>query len=882
MAWLHELGRRIRMLGRRSNLERELDDEMRLHLDLRGQRLEARGLAPDEAVMAARRRFGNTLRLREEGMDAWRWTWLEHFGQDIRFGARTLLKNPAFALTAVVTLALATGATTAIFSIVNGVLLKALPFESPDRLVKVSGRAWAEDRGGAPDPMTGGLAARESIAYSRSESLEGLAGYEVSTVLLHGQSGLERLHSARVDLGLLTLLGAQPLLGRVFRQDDSLDVVVISARVWEQRFNADRSVSGRTVTLDGRPFTIVGVMPDDFQFPYRSGALLQGTTPEGRTDIWTPIAPAQPAGSTGMRRGRLQTIARLKPGVSVASATADLRVIAAQVEAEIRARPETANFRVGVQLTPLADVVVAPVRRSLWLLFAAVGLVLGAGCANVANLLLARMSGRVREVVTRAALGAGPLRLARQFLAESLLLSLGGGLAGAVLAWWGTEFLMKLAAARIPRAHEVSMDWQVFAFLLAACVGIAVLFGMAPAIAAARMDVHDVTKESGRATMGRGYRTLRDALVVLEVTLAVVLAVGAALVVREITRLQRVDTGMTTTNVLTLHVTPRTTAADYYAIEERTSQLPGVRAAGFIQMVPLQNWGWEADFNIQGLPPDSVRRRTELRYVTPGYFKALGIPLLQGRFLNTGDTAEAPRVILVNEALARQYFGDQSPVGRELDRGTIVGVVGNVRQVGLDRPAGPELYYPAAQNVTMATDIGMSLVVRTDGAPEGHTDTIRAAVRDVNPNLAIFNVKTMDQVLADSLWQLNLYRWLIGLFSGLTLVLAVIGLYGVISYAATARTREFAIRLALGSDPRTLTRLVLNRALGLTGAGLICGGFAAVMLSSYLQALSVSQGPDAFVLAITSLVVLTVALAACAVPALRAATVDPVTALRHE
>ena len=882
MEWLRELVGRMRMLGRRSRQARELDEEMRLHLALRAEKLEARGLAADEASLAARRRFGNPLRLREDAMEPWRWAWIEQLAQDVRFGARTLFKSPAFAATAIVTLALATGATTAIFSVVNGVLLKPLPFESPERLVKINGRMWAEDRAGAPEPMGAPLRAPEFLAYASSTSLEGLAGYEVTTALMHGQSGMERLNAVRVDLGLFVLLGTRPVLGRVFRPDDALDVAVISARLWEERFGRDPALPGRAITLDGRSFTIVGVMPERFQFPYRSASLMSGTSPEARTDVWMPVPSIRAASDGQLRRGRLHTIGRLKSGVTLEAASAELRVLARQVEAEYRTRPATASFRVGVELVPLADAVVAPVRRSLWMLLAAVGLVLAAACANVANLLLARMAVRVREVVTRAALGAGPLRLARQFLAESLMLSLAGGLLGAAVAWWGSDLLMKVAAARIPRAHEVSLDWQAFAFLLGACVAVAVLFGMAPALTAARTNVHDVTKDSGRGSMGRGYRALRDGLVVLEVALAFVLMVGAALVVREMMRLQRVDTGMNVENVLTLHLTPRTTAADYYAIEERTLRLPGVRGAGFTQMVPLQNWGWDAEFRIKGLPPDSVARRAELRYVTPGYFHALGIPLLQGRLLSASDTAEAPPVILVNEALARQYFGDQSPVGRALDRGTIAGVVGNVRQVGLDRPAGPELYYPAAQNVTMATDIGMSLIVRTDGPPEPAIESIRAAVRDVNPSLAIFNVKTMDRVLADSLWQLNLYRWLIGLFAALALVLAVIGLYGVISYAAGARTQEFAIRLALGSDQRALARLVLRRALALTAIGLACGGFVAVSVASSLKALSVSAGPDAPILAVTSLIVVSVALAACTVPALRAAAVDPVVALRHE
>jgi putative ABC transport system permease protein len=335
--------------------------------------------------------------------------------------------------------------------------------------------------------------------------------------------------------------------------------------------------------------------------------------------------------------------------------------------------------------------------------------------------------------------------------------------------------------------------------------------------------------------------------------------------------------------VVVLHVTPRAPAATYYAIEDRVSRIPGVRAAGFIQMVPLQNWGWEADFNVRGRPsPPGQRRVTELRYVTPGYFGALGIPVVRGRGLSAGDTADAPPVVLINEALARRYFPNEDPVGRELDRGTIAGVVGDVRNVRLDRPAQPELYYPAAQNITMTSDLGMSLIVRTDGPPEPMIPALRAAVRAEAPSLAIFNVKSMAQVVADSLWELHLYRWLIGLFAGLTLLLAAIGLHGVMSYTATSRTREFAIRLALGFHPVALARLVVIRALALAAAGLSLGILATMLLRPLLRTLPLGGTPDAATCAAISVLLLAIALVACVVPALRAAAVDPVTALRHE
>ena len=694
-----EWWRRVWYLLNRNRFEAALRREMEDH----------------RAAMGTPARFGNTLRLREEAHDVWGWTWLDDLGRDVRYAVRTLLRTPGFTLVAVTSLALATGATTAIFSVVNGVLLRPLPFESPDRLVQIYGRNFREDRGGQ-DAVTGPVepAVLEAFA-TQSTSFDGFAGYSVSTSHLQGPSGVERLNAVVADLQFFSVLGVKPILGRTFEVGDPLDVAVISASLWQQRFNSDPSLPGKTVTLADRSVTLLGVMPATFQFPYSAASILPGAQPQSRTDIWIPM-PSIRSGAVGsLRRGRVSVVARIKEGVATAAARSELEVIARRLEEQFRGTA----VRVGVRVQPLADVVLGPVKRSLWMLMAAVGLVLAAACANVANLLLARMTVRTREVVTRAALGASRTRLVRQFLAESLLLSVAGGLVGLAIARWGTTVLLSTGAARIPRTQEIALDWQAFAFLAMTCLATAVFFGLAPALSAARVDAISAVNESVRQTPHRMYGRIRDGLVVVEVALAFVLAVGAAVVMREIVRLQQVDDGMITENVLTLHVTPRTEAQDYYAIERRVAQLPGVRDVGLTQLVPLQNWGWTADFSVEGRAPDPQRRSIAgLRYVTPGYFRALGIPIVRGRGFVEGDTADAPRVILVNEALARQYFPGEDPVGRNLDRGAIVGVVGDVRQVHLDRPAEPEIIYPAAQNVAVASDLGMSLIVRTAMPPE--------------------------------------------------------------------------------------------------------------------------------------------------------------------
>ena len=801
--------------------------------------------------------------------------WLEQAVQDLRYALRNLRANPGFAAVAILTLSLATGATTAIFSVLDAVVLRPLPFPDPEQLVQVYGRAWREDRG-QPDPLDAPVGYGDIDAYrAQSSSFHGFAAYSVGVRHLVSTGAVERLNTVVADVELFSVLRTEALVGRTFQPGDQPTVAVISARLWKERFGGG-VVLNQPVRLDDRVYTIVGVMPDRFQFPYRAASLVAAALPESRTDVWIPLE---------QRRGRMSVVARLNPGVPMDQGEAELRLIAARLEQQQRQQaPANANFRVGVRTVALAEAVTGPVRTSLWMLFAAVALVLAAACANVANLLLARTSVRVREIVTRAALGASRGRLARQFVAESLLLGLTGAIGGIAVARWSVSLLGRIGYAWLPRAHEISLDWQAFVFLLLVCVATAVLFGLAPAFMAARLDAQGVTKEStGHATMGRRFTLLRDALVIVEVTLAFVLASGASIVIRELVRLRSVDTGVATARVAVLHVTPRATAADYQAIEERATQVPGVRAAGFIQMVPLQNWGWEGDFSIRGRAAEpGVRRVTELRYVTPGYFRAMGVPIVRGRAFTAADTAVAPKVVIVNEALARRYFPDEDPIGKELDRGVVVGVAGDVRNVRLDRPASPELYYPAAQNIAMTSDLGMSLVAQTDGDPAAIIPALRGVIREIRPNLAVFNARTMEQVVDDSLADLHMYRWLIGLFAGLALLLAAIGLYGVISYMTAARTREFAIRLALGSRTSALAQLVVGRGVLLTTLGLVAGAAVTLALKRVFASLPIGGSPDVVTYVTITGVLIAIALSASAHPALRAARVDPATALRHE
>ena len=800
--------------------------------------------------------------------------WFLDAAQDLHIGARSLRRTPVVAASLVVTLALGIGATTAIFSVVRGVVIRPLPFAAPERLVQVYGVAPLSD--------TDGLSAGDLSDFRRSaRSLDGLTGYFTTTRHLHAPDGVRRLTAVSADRAFFEVLGVPAAAGRTFRADDPEQVAVVSAGLADRLLGGVAAAPGAAVLLDGRPFTVVGVMPSEFQFPYLGATPTQSALPETRTDVWIPDGPPVPLAN---RRGRMMATARLSAGVTMAQAADELASINRRLVVE---RPDSVGGR-GVRLVPLDAVVVpAATRRSLWLILGGAGLALAAACVNVATLLLVRASRRARDVAIRAALGAGRLRLIRQFLAESLLLSGAGALAALVVARTGGRVLIALAAPLVPRAHEVSFDGGVFLFLAAAAIVTAVAFGLLPAVAAARTSLMATTRSSALSTtISPRSRRVGNGLVAAEIALAFVLAAAAAALTREAIRLGRVDPGVSVDRVLTLHLSPRAAERDYYEIERRLRTTPGVAAAGFVQMLPLQDWGWEAVFAIVGRPAEPVERRprAELRYVTPGYFDTMGIPVLRGRGFTDADRADAPRVLVINDALARRYFPADDPIGQELtERGTIVGVIDDVRQAHLDRPSDPEIYYPIAQNTAVAPALGMSLAVRAEAAgPAGLLDAVRAVVRDVNPSLALFNVRTMRDVVSDSLWELTLSRWLIGAFAGLAIVLAGVGVLGVMAAVAASRMREFAIRRALGSTTRGIAGLVAWSGTAVTGAGVVAG---AVLTHAGLAAIpqlpsSLAPGWRTSLLVAAALGVVTQI--ACLIPALRASSVAPVTVLREE
>jgi predicted permease len=786
--------------------------------------------------------------------------------QDVRYAIRALLRTPAVTGTALVMLTLGIGATTGIFSVASGVLLRPLPFAEPERLVHVGTMGLTDFQG----------------VRAQSRSVTSTAAYSSLNKNLQNVVEPERVAVVSAERTFFQTLGVQAASGRTFGPDDPLNVAVVSTGFARQRLGGTPLNGDVSVTLDGQPFAVIGVMPDGFQFPYRATA----------TDIWVPAdLPV-----TANRFQRIDAaIARLASGVTFAAAEAELRAIARQLDAQRGSSEQDAVF----PMMPLMDSVVARSRNALLALLGAVGMLLLVACANVANILLARSEARRYEVGVRTALGASRGRLVRQFLVESMILAFAGGAAALVLAPSVTQLVLTFAGDAIPRAIEIAVDWRVFGFIAAVCVTTGLVFGLVPALSVTQPGVSGVVNalSYGRASRGRGATFVSKALVVGEIALACVLLTGAGLLLRAFVSLERTPTGAATENVLTMRMETRglqtapaggtsgprgaTTQGRYFAaIEERVSRVPGVRAAGFVTQLPIQTEGNSGRFQIVGRPSDSRSGgpSARLRDATPGYFRAMGIPLRRGRlFPEIADTTDAS-MVLVNEALVHQYFGAEDPIGRVLDRGTIIGVVGDVRQ-NPRVAASPEIYAPLARtSYSTAT-----LVINGSVPVEPLMGSLRAAIREVSPNQPVFNVRTMDSVLSVSHADLNLYLWLTGSFASLALVLSMVGIYGVVSYLVASRQREFGIRLALGAKGTTLLRMVLRQGAVLVIVGALIGVAGALALTRFLRAVLYGvTATDPLTFAAVMLLVVAVALVACVSPARRAMELDPATVLRRD
>ncbi len=804
--------------------------------------------------------------------------------QDLQYAWRMLVRSPGVTALALVALALGIGANTAVFSVVDGVLLEPLPYSEPDRLAVV----WAA----TPDllPASGG----EFTGWrEQSDVFSAIAAFHSQPYAVTGGAP-EILGGVRASAELFPLLGVAAEHGRTFLPEEDRPggphVVVLGHAVWQRRFGGDPSIVGRTISLDDEPYTVVGVMPDGFQFPRRGEMPSPFQFPQD-VAVYTPLAltPEQAA-----NRGReyLMVIARLKPGVTLAQAQAGMSATAERFAQQF---PSTNRNR-GARVVGLREQVLARVEPALLMLLGAVGLVLLIACANVANLALVRASARGKEMAIRSALGAARGRVVRQLLTESLVLALVSGAVGLVLALWGVETVRALLPETVPRAEEIGVNARAFGFTLVVSLVTGVLFGLAPALQASMPRLSPALQEGGRSDRGSGSRRLRGLLVVSEVALALVLLAGAGLLLRSFVRLARVDSGVDTRNVLTVDVrlprgryAPPRQVAFFDELVTRLRALPGVRAAAGIYPLPLSGAEEGASFVVDGRPaaPDE-RVLAGPRFVSPGYFETMGIPVVRGRGFRDSDGREASPTLVINEAMARTYWPSGDPIGQRLAFSgvsgprvwrEIVGVISDVHHSGLDRPSPPEVYCPFAQ----FPGPGLTLVLRTNGAPRDLVASVEAAVRSIDADQPITNVRTMDELLARSVAPRRFPLLLLGTFAGLALVLAAVGIYGVMSYLVAQRRHEIGIRMALGAEARDVRRLVVGQGMKLVLIGLALGAAGALVLTRVLQGLlfAVSATDPVTFVAVALLLVL-VALAACWIPARRATRIDPLAALRYD
>jgi putative ABC transport system permease protein len=801
--------------------------------------------------------------------------------QDIRYSVRTLLKSPGFAAVAVIALALGIGANSAIFSAVNAVLLRPLPYKDASRLVMI----WQDHRArGGPEREW----ASPSNFYDwrdHNQVFDHVAALVGWGPTLTGQGEPEDLVGAAVSDDTFSMLGVQPSLGRTFRPDEDQPgaekVVVLSDKLWRRRFGADESLIGKPIILGGDSYTVVGVMPAKFKFPII-----------GDAELWRTLRPAL---GKGCGRGCvvLRVIAQLKPGVTIEDARLDMNALASNLAQQY---PE-ADSGIGITLVGLQEQIVGDTKPVLLVLLGAVAFVLLIACANVANLLLARASSREKEIAIRTALGARRLRLIRQLLTESLLLALIGSSVGLLLAVWMVDLLVAFSPPGAPRVDEIKIDGSVLLFTFGVAVLTGLLFGLIPAVRSSKPDLNQSLKEGKGSGTSASRRSVRSALVVAEVALALMLLIGAGLLMKSFVNLIRVDPGFNAGNVIVASVgLPRTRYPEpnriitfYDTLLERIKSLPGVQAAGAVSSLPLGGGGTDQDFRIEGLPEPKPGEEPVAWYssVTPDYFQTLGVKLIKGRLFTEDDRAGAPPVVVISESMSKRYFSGEEPLGKRIGTGggdkivwhEIVGVTADVKHFGLGVEARPSMYLPLAQ----APARGMAVAVRTTSDATSIAAVLRSEVAAIDKDLAVSSVRSMQDIVGESVAEPRLTVWLLGIFAAVAMLLSAIGIYGVMSYSVTQRTREIGLRMALGAQASDVLRLVVRQALLLAFVGVAIGLIGAFALTRFMSTLlfevSASDPATYFVI---SIILTGVALVASALPARRAIGVDPMVALRYE
>jgi len=811
---------------------------------------------------------------------------MESIIKDIRYGVRGLLKHPGFTGIVVITLALGIGASTAIFSVVDNVLLRHLPYRNAERIVAIEEFNSEGTRGQVTSANFLDWRAQNTV-------FEQLTAIKTTTSNLALSDHAERIDLAQTNANFFDVLGVIPQYGRLFIPQDEQaghdPVVVVSNTLWQRRFGSDPSLVGKPITLDGRNYTVIGITPPGFEYPKK-------------TELWVPplrLVPELYANqdvtqTRGM--GYLSAIALLKPGVSLKQAAAEMETITARLRQQY---PNTNNRRFN-RVVSLHDDLIGDTNKVLWLLLGAVTFVLLIGCANVANLLLASGAARQKEMAIRTALGASRWRVMRQLFTESTILALTGGAVGVLVAFWGLAAITRLLPANFPRLNEIHLDLRILGFTFAASILTGILFGLAPALQVSHRDVQESIRETGRGASGsRRQNRFRQALIVGEVALCVVLLAGAGLLFRSFLRLQSVNTGFVAEQVLTARLTPSgtnfTQQADfnkfYTQVLEKLSAVPGVTDAGIINNLPLDS-GPTTGFRVEGRPITTPDKWPMVNYrtVSPNYFRAMSIPVVQGRAYTDRDNLSAPLVMIINQQTAREIFPDENPIGKRITFGNtdqnkqpvwfeIVGVVADVRSLELREESQAEIYFSSLQDYWPA----MSLVVRSTVEPSSLAGSVRQVVNEVDKSVPVSEVKTMEHVVSESITQPRFNLFLLGLFGTVAMLLSAAGIYGVTAYTVTQRTHELGIRLALGAQVGDVLKMILGQGMAVIGVGLVLGLVAAFALMRLLRSLLFGVGEnDPLTFVAITLVLLIVALIACYIPARRATKVDPLEALRAE
>jgi putative ABC transport system permease protein len=871
-------------LFRRRKSDEELDEEVQSHLRMAAQERQAQGELAEQARVSAKREFGNVTLVKEVTRQMWGWRWLEQLLQDVRYGLRMLAKNPGFTAVAVLTLALGIGANTAIFSVVYEVLLRPLPYLHPDELVRLTEENQKEGvTNNGSSYVNYELWRKENHVFSE------LAGVQVHDLTLTGRGDPSNVHTVVVIPELFSLLGVKPIAGREFYSEDgksgAAPVVMLSESLWRTRLGADPAIVGSSLTLDKRPFTVVGIMPASFRFPFL----------EPGENIWIPLVQDELFGSWMPKPGGhwLGVVGRLKPGVSIAQAQAEMDRIYSGIAREFPA----ANAGWTVRLVPLQQSLVGNVRPALLVLLGAVSLVLLIACLNIASLLLTRATSREKEMAVRVALGAGRIRIVRQLLVESAVLGLLGGIAGIILAYWGVRSLTAFLPPGLPQFHAIRVDgWMMgFAILLAGIAGL--VSGLAPALFATSAELHAGAKLGGRTSTTRHER-VRSVLVVAEIALAMVLLVGAGLLIRSFSALTSVSPGFTVQHILKAEISlprhqypkPEQWIAFSDELMSRIHAQPGLQDSAAAVPVPLADGFVNLNFGIVGGPPLEPGRTRAANYVsvTPDYFRVMGIPLLRGRIFLPDDVMSTPRIAVINQTLAHQYFPDHDPIGKQLTFGfppdgnvsrEVVGVVGDVRDEALSRDPRPMMYVPFNQ----APFWGVVLVVKSPLDPASVAGAIRREVRNVDKDLPVTDVRTMTEVMDASVAEPRFRTVLLGLFGTLALVLAAVGIFGMISYSVARRTQEIGIRIALGAARVDVLKLVVGQGCRLALLGVGIGIVGSLALTRFLSSLLYGvTATDPLTFIAVSALLIAVAIFATYLPARRAAKLDPIVALRCE